>query len=68
MRRTAAIAGCALLAALPAPALAPPAFDVLIREAPSTTARAGLRAAPTSACAATASRRSATSPGPRGAP
>jgi N-acyl-D-amino-acid deacylase len=31
MRRTAAIAGCALLAALPAPALEPPAFDVLIR-------------------------------------
>ena len=31
MRRTAAIAGCALLAALPAPALEPPAFDVLIQ-------------------------------------
>ena len=31
MRRTAAIAGCALLAALPAPALEPPAFDVLIK-------------------------------------
>ncbi len=31
MRRTVAIAGCALLAALPAPALEPPAFDVLIQ-------------------------------------
>ena len=31
MRLTAAIAGCSLLAALPAPALEPPAFDVLIK-------------------------------------
>ena len=31
MRRTAAIAGCFLLAARPAPALEPPAFDVIIR-------------------------------------